>query len=210
MKIVLLGAPGSGKGTLAKKITKDFGLPQISTGDLFRECVKEQSEFGKKVQSIMASGNLIPDEVTIELVKNRIIKEDCQKGFILDGFPRNIAQAEALDKITHIDGIILLEVTNETVIDRLTTRRTCPSCKEIYNTKDYNKLECGKCGATLIQRDDDKLESIKHRLEVYETSTSPLINFYSDRLVKVSADKSPEDTYSPVKLLLKIWRYKSE
>ena len=202
MKIILLGAPGSGKGTLAKQITKDFNIPQISTGDLFRECVKEDSEFAQKVKAIMASGNLVPDEITIELVKNRIAKEDCQKGFILDGFPRNIAQAEALDKITHIDGIILLDVKNETVIERLSTRRTCPGCKEIYNTRTYNKSECEKCGATLIQRDDDKPDSIRHRLEVYETSTSPLINFYSDRLFKISADNSPEDVYKPVKTFL--------
>lgn len=202
MKIILLGAPGSGKGTLAKQITKDFVIPQISTGDLFRECVKDGSEFGKKVQKIMASGNLVPDEITVELVKNRIAQEDCQKGFVLDGFPRNLTQAEALEKITHIDSIILLDVSNETVVKRLSTRRTCPSCKEIYNTQTYDKNECSKCGATIIQRDDDKPDSIRHRLEVYELNTSPLINFYSDRLLKVSADLSPEDVYKPVKTFL--------
>ena len=145
--------------------------------------------------------NLSPAELV--LVKNRIAKEDCKNGFILDGFPRNLAQAEALEEITHIDGIILLDVSNETVIERLSTRRTCPSCKEIYNTRDYNKSNCNKCGTTLIQRDDDKPESIRHRLEVYENFASPLINFYSDRLFKVSADKSPEDTYRPVKTFLK-------
>ena len=201
MKIILLGAPGSGKGTLAKKITEDFNIPQISTGDLFRECIKEESDFAMEVKRIMQSGNLVPDEITVELVKNRIAQKDCQKGFILDGFPRSIAQAQALEKITHIDGIILLEVTNQTVIERLSTRRTCPSCKEIYNTRTYDKSEC-ECGATLIQRDDDKPEAIRHRLEVYETSTSPLINFYSGRLFKVAADKSAEDTYRPVKTFL--------
>ena len=210
MKIILLGAPGSGKGTLAKKITKDFGIPQISTGDLFRECVKDGSEFGKKVQAIMASGNLVPDEITIDLVKNRITKEDCKKGFILDGFPRNLNQAKVLEKITHIDGIILLEVSSETVIERLSTRRTCPECKEIYNIRDYNNSTCCKCGAKLIQRDDDKPDSILHRLEVYETSSSPLINFYSGRLFKVSADNSPEDTYKPVKTFLKKLEAQSE
>jgi len=202
MKIILLGVPGSGKGTLAKQITKDFNIPQISTGDLFRECVKDGSDLGKKLQEIMTSGNLVPDEITINLVKNRISQKDCQKGFILDGFPRNLNQAKALDQITHIDGIILLDVTNQTVIERLSTRRTCPSCREIYNTRSYHKMECSKCGATLIQRDDDKPQLIKHRLEVYETSTSPLINFYSGRLLKVSADVSPEDTYRPVKTFL--------
>ena len=203
MKIILLGAPGSGKGTLAKKITEDFGLIQISTGDLFRECIKDESEFAQKVKSIMASGNLVPDEITVDLVKNRITQPDCQKGFILDGFPRNLTQAQALDKITHIDGIILLEVKNQTVIERLSTRRTCLGCKEIYNTRTYKNTECEKCGATLTQRDDDKPQAIKHRLEVYENTITPLINFYSGRLFKVSADKTPEDTYKPVKTFLK-------
>lgn len=210
MKIILLGAPGSGKGTLAKQIEKDFKIPQISTGDLFRECAKDGSEFGQKVQKIMASGNLVPDEITIQLVKNRIEKADCQKGYILDGFPRNIAQAQALDKITHIDGIILLDVSINTVIERLSTRRTCPNCKEIYNTRTYSASECSKCQAKLIQRDDDKPESIKNRLEVYETSSSPLINFYSGRLFKVSADKSPTETYKPVKIFLKELEGKNE
>lgn len=210
MKIILLGAPGSGKGTLAKLISKDFSLPQISTGDLFRECVKSESEFAKKVQAIMASGNLVPDEITVELVKNRIAQEDCQNGFILDGFPRSVAQAQALKEITLIDAIILLDVSNETVIERLSTRRTCPGCKEIYNTRSYNKNECSICGATLIQRDDDKPEAIRHRLEVYETSTSPLINFYSGRLFKVSADSTPEETYRPVKTFLEKLEAKSE
>ena len=201
MKIILLGAPGSGKGTLAKQISKDFDIPQISTGDLFRECIKDESDFAQKVKEIMASGNLVPDEITVQLVKNRIEKEDCIKGFILDGFPRNINQAKELDKITHIDGIILLDVSNETVIERLSTRRTCPNCKEIYNTRTYDKSEC-KCGAKIIQRDDDKPQSIKHRLEVYENLTSPLINFYSDRLFKISADGSPDEVYRPVKTFL--------
>ena len=202
MKIILLGAPGSGKGTLAKQISNDFDIPQISTGDLFRACVKEGDKLGQKVKTIMESGGLVPDEITIEIVKNRIANKDCKKGFILDGFPRTVAQAQALEKITHIDGIILLDVSKETVIERLSTRRTCPSCKEIYNTRSYDKSECSKCGATLIQRDDDKPDSIKHRLEVYDQSTSPLINFYSDRLVKIPADKSPEEVYRPVKTFL--------
>ena len=202
MKIILLGAPGSGKGTLAKQISNDFGIPQISTGDLFRDCVKENSKLGQQVKAIMESGELVPDEITIEIVKNRIVKKDCQKGFILDGFPRTVAQAKALEKITHIDGIILLDVSKESVIERLSTRRMCPGCREIYNTRSYDKSDCNKCGATLIQRDDDKPDSIKHRLEVYDKITSPLINFYSDRLFKIPADKTPEEVYRPVKTFL--------
>lgn len=210
MKIILLGAPGSGKGTLAKNIVKDFAIPQISTGDLFRACVKEGSELGVKVKSIMESGGLVPDELTIEIVKNRLKGDDCKNGFILDGFPRTVAQAEALEKITHIDNVILVELPFETIIERLSARRTCPACGEIYSTQNHNGLKCDKCGAGLIQRDDDKPETIKNRLEVYEKNTSPLINFYGDRLFKVSSDKTPEDTYRPVKTFLKKLEAKGE
>ena len=131
MRIILLGAPGSGKGTLAKKITAEFGLPQISTGDLFRAIVKENSPLAIKVKQIMESGALVPDEITIEIVKDRITKPDCKKGFILDGFPRTVAQAEALEKISSIDGVILVELSNDIIIERLSARRTCPKCGEI-------------------------------------------------------------------------------
>ncbi len=202
MKIILLGAPGSGKGTLAKKISRDFDIPQISTGDLFRAIVKEDSPLAHKVKYIMSSGGLVPDEMTVELVKDRLSKSDCKKGFILDGFPRTVAQAEALETISKIDTVILVELANEIIIERLSSRRTCPNCSEIYSTEDNPEEVCKKCNTPLIQRDDDKPETIKHRLEVYETNTSPLINFYSDRLFKVSSAGSPDETYRPVKTFL--------
>lgn len=202
MKIILLGAPGSGKGTLAKKISRDFDIPQISTGDLFRAIVQQDSPLANKVKEIMASGGLVPDEITIEMVKERISSDDCQKGFILDGFPRTVAQAEALEKIALIDTVILVELPNETIIERLSSRRTCPKCGEIYSVEDNREGICKKCSTPLIQRDDDKPETIKHRLEVYENNTAPLINFYSDRLFKVSSAGSPEQTYQPVKTFL--------
>ena len=202
MKIILLGAPGSGKGTLAKKITRDFGFPQISTGDLFRAIVKEDSALAREVKSIMESGALVPDELTIEIVKNRISQKDCENGFILDGFPRTVNQAKALEKITDIDSAILVDLDFETIIDRLSSRLTCPACGEIYNYHNYDSEICQKCSATLIQRDDDKPETIKNRLEVYEKNTSPLINFYSDRLFKVSSANSAEETYRSVKTFL--------
>ncbi len=202
MKIILLGAPGSGKGTLAKKISKDFDIPQISTGDLFRAIVKEDSELASKVREIMQSGGLVPDEVTIEIVKERIAKDDCKKGFILDGFPRTVNQAKALEGISQIDTVILVDLANEIIIDRLSARRTCPNCGEIYSVQDNPENVCKKCNSPLIQRDDDKPETIRHRLEVYEQNTSPLINFYSDRIFKVSSAGSPEETYSPVKTFL--------
>ena len=202
MKIILLGAPGSGKGTLAKKISKDFDIPQISTGDLFRAIVKEDSELASKVREIMQSGGLVPDEVTIEIVKERIAKDDCKKGFILDGFPRTVNQAKALEGISQIDTVILVDLANEIIIDRLSARRTCSNCGEIYSVQDNPENVCKKCNSPLIQRDDDKPETIRHRLEVYEQNTSPLINFYSDRIFKVSSAGSPEETYSPVKTFL--------
>ena len=202
MKIILLGAPGSGKGTLAKKISRDFGIPQISTGDLFRAIVKLDSPLANKVKEIMASGGLVPDEITIEMVKDRIEKSDCEKGFILDGFPRTVAQAQALENFAKIDTVILVQLPNETIIERLSSRRTCPNCGEIYSLEDNREEICKKCDTPLIQRDDDKPETIKHRLEVYENNTAPLINFYSDRLFKVSSAGSPEETYKPVKTFL--------
>ncbi|MBQ8909164.1 MAG: adenylate kinase [Clostridia bacterium] len=202
MKIILLGAPGSGKGTLANQIIKDFDIPQISTGQLFRNAIKDRTELGIKIESTMASGSLVPDEITIAVLQERLKETDCKNGFILDGFPRNIAQAKALEDITKIDAIIFLDVDEQTVISRLSTRRTCPSCGGIYNTNSYAGSCCEKCGAKLIQRDDDKPESIKNRLEVYENMTSPLINFYGEKLFKVFAGGSPEETYRLVKTYL--------
>ncbi|MBE7073552.1 MAG: adenylate kinase [Clostridiales bacterium] len=202
MKIILLGAPGSGKGTLAKQISKDFSIPQISTGDLFRKFAKEDSQLGRSLNEYMSSGKLVPDSLTCQILKTRIEGKDCRNGFILDGFPRTIAQAQALEKITNIDTIILVDLDFKIIIDRLSKRRTCPECGEIYNISSYSNKSCAKCGAELIQRDDDKPETIKNRLEVYEEKTSPLINFYSDRLFKVSSAGSPEETYRPVKTFL--------
>ena len=203
MKIILLGAPGSGKGTLAKKISRDFNIPQISTGDLFRAIVREDNPFANKVKEIMKSGGLVPDEITVEMVKNRISQDDCKKGFIFDGFPRTVPQAEALEKISQIDSVILVELSHDTIVERLSSRRTCSNCGEIYSTDDNNTGFCFKCNSPLIQRDDDKPETIRHRLEVYEENTAPLINFYSDRLFKVSSAGTPEETYEPVKAFLK-------
>lgn len=203
MRLILLGAPGSGKGTLAKKISADFGIPQISTGDLFRAIVKENSPFAQKVKKIIDSGSLVPDEVTVEMVKNRIAQDDCRNGFILDGFPRTIGQAEALENIAKIDSVVLVELAPKIIIDRLSSRRTCSGCGDIVSAHDAPTGKCAKCNGKLIQRDDDKPEVIKHRLEVYNQNTAPLINFYSDRLFKVSNDKKVEETYKPLRTFLR-------
>jgi len=202
MNIILLGAPFSGKGTLARKMVADFGLTQISTGDLFRENIKNRTEVGVLAKSYIDKGQLVPDSVTIEMLKKRISKDDCQKGFILDGFPRTLAQAEALKKIAEIDAVIQLNVPFDEIRRRCLGRRTCCKCGEIYNTETYSKNTCDKCGSPLFQRDDDNLETVNNRLEVYENMTAPLIDFYAERLFVVDGQKSPEDTYKPVKNFL--------
>ena len=204
MKIILLGAPFSGKGTLARNIVKDFDIVQISTGDLFRENIKNGTEVGKLAKSYMDKGELVPDEVTIKMLAERIEKDDCKKGFILDGFPRSVNQAIALKDITDIDAVIELDVPLDEIRRRCVGRRICSKCGEIYNTSSYDKTICAKCGSPLFQRDDDNLETITLRLEVYEKQTAPLINFYAEKLFVVQgSEKGPEETYNKVKNFLK-------
>ena len=203
MKLILLGAAGSGKGTLAKKITNDFNVPQISTGDLFRDIVKSGSELGELVKSFINNGKLVPDEVTFEVLKSRISQPDCKNGFILDGFPRTLDQAKLLDSLTKVDAVISVELDFEVIVKRLVARRTCPKCGDIDNT-DYAGFtgNCRKCGTKLFQRDDDKPEAIRTRLEVYKNNITPLINFYGDKVFKVSSAGTPDETYAPVKTFL--------
>ena len=203
MNIILFGAPGSGKGTQAKLISKEFGIPQISTGDILREHISRGTELGKVAKTYIDEGKLVPDETVIALVKERLSLPDCKKGYILDGFPRSIAQAQALDEITDIDTVIQLDVPLDEIKRRCVGRRICSKCGEIYNTSSYDKTTCAKCGSPLFQRDDDNLETITLRLEVYEKTTAPLINFYADRLFVVKgSEKGPEETYKPVKNFL--------
>ena len=203
MNIILLGAPFSGKGTLARNIVSDFNLVQISTGDLFRENIKNGTEVGNLAKSYMDKGQLVPDSVTISMLKERISKDDCKKGFILDGFPRTIEQAKALEGIAKIDAVIQLDVSFDEIRRRCLGRRTCSKCGEIYNTSTYDKPTCKLCGSPLFQRDDDNLETVNNRLEVYEKMTAPLINFYADRLFVIEGKETPQETYEPVKNFLK-------
>ena len=203
MNLILLGAPFSGKGTLARGLTNEFGLVQISTGDLFRENIKNGTEIGLLAKSFIDKGQLVPDSVTISMLKERIQKDDCKNGFILDGFPRTTAQAEALKSIAEIDAVVLLDVSFDIIRRRCLGRRMCSKCGEIYNTSTYDKPTCKKCGSPLFQRDDDNLETLNARLEVYEKQTTPLINFYADRLFKVDGgDPDPLKTFEPVKNFL--------
>ncbi|HIV00966.1 MAG TPA: adenylate kinase [Candidatus Caccopulliclostridium gallistercoris] len=206
MNLIMLGAPGSGKGTMAKLIAKDFELPHISTGDIFRENIKNQTEIGKQAKAIMDKGELVPDEITIKIVENRLKEDDCKDGFILDGFPRNLIQARALEKFAKIDRVILLDVPNEEIERRIAGRRACRDCGEIYNTETYDKTTCAKCGGELYQRDDDKLETVRNRLEVYEKQTAPLIDFYQDKIFRAEGKDTPQETYEPVKIELSLVR----
>ena len=179
MKLILLGAAGSGKGTMAKKIAADFNVPQISTGDMFREIAKKGGELGEKVKSLMESGALVPNEITFEVLKQRLKQKDCKKGFILDGFPRSLTQAEMLQKLTDIDAVISIELPFKQLEQRLVSRRICPKCGDIDNASYQGYTgNCRKCGTKLFQRDDDKPEAIKARLEVYKKDVTPLIDFY--------------------------------
>ena len=192
MNIIMLGAQGTGKGTVAGFISQEMGWPQISTGDIFRKNISEQTELGVIADSYISKGNLVPDEITVPMVKNRLAQEDAQNGAILDGFPRTIAQAEKLDEILaevgkKVDLVINLVTPREEIIERMITRRVCTNqeCKETYNTKLHPpKVEgiCDKCGAALKQRDDDKdPEAINRRLEIYEEKTSPLVEYYKEK-----------------------------
>ena len=188
MRVILLGAPGAGKGTVAKQLTEFDGSVQISTGDILRSAVKAGTEMGKKAQGFMERGELVPDSLIMEIMESRLEEPDCKKGFILDGFPRTIPQAEALKKLLQklnlkLDLVVNLDVPREVILDRLTTRRTCsnPECQEIYNVKSKPPTAdgtCKKCGWKVIQRDDETEEAITKRLETYNEKTAPLIDYY--------------------------------
>ncbi|MDD5929886.1 MAG: adenylate kinase [Spirochaetales bacterium] len=192
---VFLGPPGAGKGSLAVKVAADYQIPHISTGDIFRANIKAQTPLGVKVKAIIDSGSLVSDELTFELVKDRLAQDDCKNGYILDGFPRTIPQAEMLDGLVADLKVVNFVIKDEIVIGRLSTRRVCKSCGANYNIKTLPpKVEgvCDKCGGELYQRDDDKQESILHRMDVYREQTEPLINFYKNKGKITDLDASIE------------------
>ncbi|MCI5831140.1 MAG: adenylate kinase [Spirochaetia bacterium] len=196
MNFIFLGPPGAGKGTLAAQVAEEYKIPQISTGDIFRGNIKNQTELGKKVKAIMDAGGLVGDDVVLEIVEDRLKKDDCKNGFILDGFPRTIPQAEAFEKLGIDVKVVNFEVNNDLIIARLSNRRVCKSCKANFNVKFMPpKVEgvCDKCGGELFTREDDKLESITHRLEVYRKETEPLIDFYR-KLNKMTDIDSARDS----------------
>ena len=186
MKLVLIGCPGAGKGTQAKKLSKHYGIAHISTGDLLREQMKQGTELGKKVSEIMNAGGLVSDEIVSAMLAERIKADDCKNGYILDGYPRNVSQAEGLDAITGpLDKVVCIDVDDNIIVDRMTGRRGCPKCGSMYHIK-YNPPKqdgvCDACGEALIQRKDDNEETVKNRLKVYHETTAPVINYYDEKL----------------------------
>jgi len=178
MKIVFLGAPGAGKGTHAQQLMKELGIPQISTGDMFRRAIREETPTGLQAKSYMDKGELVPDEVVIAMVKERLAEDDCKNGYILDGFPRTVAQAEAMEEFATIDLALNIDVPAELIISRLSSRRMCAGCGATYNITLHKSDKCSTCGGELYQRDDDKPETIRKRLDVYEEKTAPLVAYY--------------------------------
>ncbi len=181
MRLVFLGPPGVGKGTHADDVAKRYGIPKISTGDIFREEIAKGSQLGKKVKKYLDSGTLVPDDIVIETLKARIARPDCRTGFILDGFPRTVKQAEVLEKIVKIDAVINFVASDSTIIDRISNRLTCRKCGAIYNTKFVPPKKagiCDVCGGPLYQREDQRPEIVAERLKVYSQQTAPLIDYY--------------------------------
>ncbi len=212
MKIIMLGAPGAGKGTQAKQIADHYSIPHISTGDIFRANIKQGTELGKKAKEYMDKGALVPDELTCDLVMDRIKQDDCANGFVLDGFPRTIPQAEALENALNaigqkMDFAIDVDVPDDNIIGRMSGRRACLNCGATYHIVSIPPKKegiCDKCGEPLVQRDDDKEETVKNRLSVYHEQTQPLINFYQERdiLRTVDGTRPMEDVFSAIQAIL--------
>ena len=212
MKIIMLGAPGAGKGTQAKKMAAKYNVPHISTGDIFRANIKNNTELGQKAKTYMDKGELVPDELVVDLIMDRFKEADCANGYVLDGFPRTIPQAEALDSALNaqnesIDYAINVEVPDENIINRMSGRRACVGCGATYHIK-YNPTKtedvCDACGEKLILRDDDKPETVKNRLSVYHDQTQPLIDYYSGKgvLAEVDGTKDMEDVFDAIVTIL--------
>lgn len=196
MRLILLGPPGAGKGTQAKRVIEEFDIPHISTGDIFRKNIKEKTELGQKVEGLLAEGKLVPDELTIEIVWDRLDQEDCKNGFLLDGFPRTIPQAEALDeglakRGLKLDRVLNIDVDKDSLVKRLSGRRGCPNCGASYHIDNNpTKVEgiCDVCQTPVIQREDDKEQTVLDRIKVYDSQTKPLVDFYSKQDLVFTVD----------------------
>ena len=212
MKIIMLGAPGAGKGTQAQMICDKYNIPHISTGDLFRSNIKNGTELGKKAKEYMDKGQLVPDELTVELLLDRVAKEDCKNGYVLDGFPRTIPQADVLDKeLTKlgdkVDFAINVDVPDENIVRRMSGRRACLKCGATYHIEHIPPKQegiCDRCGSELVQRDDDKPETVQNRLSVYHEQTQPLITYYNGKniLKTVDGTKDMNDVFADIVKIL--------
>lgn len=194
MNFIFLGPPGAGKGTLAAAVSALYGIPHISTGEIFRAAIKAQTPLGKKVKAIIDSGALVGDDITVELIRDRLAQSDAKNGFILDGFPRTINQAEQLERIAKIDCAVNFDINDEAVVERLSGRRVCRKCSHNFHVvfmPPEKENICTLCGGELYVRDDDKPEAIKHRLEVYRAQTAPLIDFYRSKNLLKNIDAKP-------------------
>ena len=208
MRIVLLGSPGSGKGTQATRIEQMYGIPHISTGDIFRDNISRNTTIGLEAKKYIDKGLLVPDDLTLTIIENRFLEDDCKEGFLLDGFPRTLVQAEALDKeLEKIDkelnAVVSLEVSDKTITERMTNRRVCSKCGESYNLCFYRPVLdeiCDKCGGKLYTREDDKLETVANRLKVYKNQTFPLIDYYKKKgiLIAVNGDEPVDKVFDAI------------
>ena len=201
MNLVFLGPPGAGKGTQAAVVSQALGIPHVSTGDMFRKALKEETPIGLKAKAFMDKGELVPDSVTIEMVKERLSEDDCKNGYLLDGFPRNLDQAEALATFSQLDAAVNIAVADEKLIARLSGRRFCPKCSGTFHvSKLADEKNCPDCGAELIQRADDNPATIANRLSVYHKETSPLTAFYAQKglLKEVDGDQSMDDVSAAI------------
>lgn len=213
MNVVLLGAPGAGKGTQAAKMVESFGLPHISTGDIFRKAVADGTPLGLEAKRYMEAGELVPDEVTIDIVKERLSQPDAANGFILDGFPRTVPQADALGAAlgsmgTGLDAVVLVDVPRDALVDRLTARRQCRACGRIYNVMGDMPADpavCDVCGGEVYQRADDTVETVTNRLDVYDRNTSPLVEYYRDKglLKPVDGDRDVDAVFADVAAIVR-------
>ncbi|MCR5604330.1 MAG: adenylate kinase [Lachnospiraceae bacterium] len=212
MKIIMLGAPGAGKGTQAKMIAEKYGIPHVSTGDIFRANIKNQTELGMEAKKYMDQGLLVPDELTVKILLDRVAKDDCKNGYVLDGFPRTIPQAEVLDKAVaelneSIDFAINVDVKDESIIKRMSGRRACLKCGATYHIEHIPPKQegiCDSCGSELVLRDDDKPETVKKRLSVYHEQTQPLIDYYSKKgiLREVNGSQDMKDVFNAIVTIL--------
>lgn len=202
MKVVFLGPPGAGKGTQAELICEKYKLAHISTGDILRAEIRSGSDLGAQAQSFIDSGALVPDTLIVEIVKRRLLQADCVEGFLLDGFPRTVPQADALDEFIQLDCCVDIDVPLDKLANRLTSRRVCKQCGATLSvfTLESPDAPCPKCGGALIQRDDDKLETVTNRLKVYQAQTAPLIDYYKAKglLVSIDGDRSVDDVFTDI------------